>query len=128
WTEALAETRRVTDGRPDQRELALADYEEAELHRLRGEDADAERSYEAASRRGLDPQPGLALLRLAQGDVATAVGAIRRATSTTVSPLGRARYLPALVEILLAAEPPGDLGEAQAAAAELGEIATTFGT
>jgi DNA-binding CsgD family transcriptional regulator len=128
WTEALAETRRVTDGRPDQRELALADYEEAELHRLRGEDADAERSYEAASRRGLDPQPGLALLRLAQGDVATAVGAIRRATSTTVSPLGRARYLPALVEILLAAAPPGELGEAQAAAAELGEIATTFGT
>ena len=90
--------------RPDQRELALADYEEAELRRLRGEFDEAGRLYEAASRRGLDPQPGLSLLRLAQGDVGAAVGGIRRVVATTVSPLGRARYLPALVEILLAAE------------------------
>ncbi|NEN05154.1 response regulator transcription factor [Diaminobutyricibacter tongyongensis] len=137
WSDALAETRRVTDGKPDQRELALADYEAAELHRLRGEADEAERLYEAASRRGLDPQPGLSLLRLAQGDLASAVGGIRRATATTVSPLGRARYLPALVEILLAADPGrsepdragrSELAEAQDAAAELGEIATTFGT
>ena len=149
WSDALAETRRVTDGKPDQRELALADYEAAELHRLRGEADEAERLYEAASRRGLDPQPGLSLLRLAQGDLASAVGGIRRATATTVSPLGRARYLPALVEILLAADRDSsgragqvrgshspetgtlgepDLDEAQDAADELGEIATTFGT
>ena len=158
WSAALAEARRVTEGKPDQRELALADYEEAELHRLRGDVDEAELLYGAASRRGLDPQPGLSLLRLAQGDLATAAGGIRRAASTTVSPLGRARYLPALVEIMLAAHrdtsgrarqargarstgtgtlgEAGTLGEpdrsaldeAQDAAAELGEIATTFGT
>ncbi len=165
WSAALEETRRVSEGRPDQRERALAEYEEAEIRRLRGDFDDAGRLYEEAGRRGLDPQPGLSLLRLAQGDLATAIGGIRRAIATTVSPLGRARYLPALVEILLAAErdaaerdtaerdtsgrasqarrarstgtvtfgqpdtlAAGALDEAQDAATELGEIATTFGT
>ena len=125
WADALAETRKVSEGRPDQRELALADYEEAEIRRLRGEFDDAGRLYEAASGRGLDPQPGLSLLRLAQGDLASAVGGIRRVTATTVSPLGRAQYLPALVEIMLAA---GELDEAQDASAELGAVAAAFGT
>ena len=80
WTAALDETRRVSDGKPDERERALADYEEAEIRRLRGEFDEAGRLYEAASRRGLDPQPGLSLLRLAQGDLAAAVGGIRRVT------------------------------------------------
>ncbi len=104
WSDALAETRQVSAGKPDQRERALAEYEEAEIRRLRGDFDEAGRLYEEASRRGLDPQPGLSLLRLAQGDIAAAVGGIRRAAATTVSPLGRARYLPALVEIMLAAE------------------------
>ncbi len=129
WSDAIAETRRVNAGRPDQRELALADYEEAEIHRLRGEFDEAGRLYEAASGRGLDPQPGLSLLRLAQGEIASAVGGIRRVVATTVSPLGRAQYLPALVEILLAARAaPDALAEAHDAAAELGAIATIFGT
>ena len=144
WAAALDETRRVSDGKADQRELALADYEEAELRRLRGEFDEAGRLYEAASGRGLDPQPGLSLLRLAQGDLGAAVGGIRRVVATTVSPLGRAQYLPALVEILLAAESDtsGRVGQAyvahssgtdalaelDAAAAELTGIATAFGT
>ena len=54
--------------------LGGALYIEAELHRLRGEFAMAERAYERANSFGCQPQPGMALLRLAQGrvDVATA--------------------------------------------------------
>jgi hypothetical protein len=53
-------------------------YERAELYRLRGELDAAESAYRAASRAGRDPQPGLALLRLAQGDVDAALGSLRR--------------------------------------------------
>ena len=49
--------------------LGLALYQQGELHRLRGELADAERAYRAASEQGREPAPGFALLRLAQGDV-----------------------------------------------------------
>jgi hypothetical protein len=46
------------------RALGLAFYQQAELHRLRGEFAKAEEAYRQASRFGREPQPGLALLRL----------------------------------------------------------------
>ena len=144
WSDALAEVNRVSEGNADQFERAIAAYEKAEIRRLRGDFDEAGRLYEEASRHGLDPQPGLSLLRLAQGDLAAAAGGIRRATATTASPLGRARYLPALVEIVLAAErePSGQacqfreahssatvtLDEAKDAATELDAIATTFGT
>ena len=54
-------------------------YRQGELHRLRGEFAAAEEAYREASRCGREPQPGLALLRLAQGDGDAAAAAIRRA-------------------------------------------------
>ena len=58
---------------------AMAFYQQGELHRLRGEFAEAEEAYRQASQWGHEPQPGLAQLRLAQGDVAAAAAAIRRA-------------------------------------------------
>ena len=126
WAAALDEAQLVAAGmKADQRERAAATYEEAEIHRLRGDFEEAADLYEQTSRRGVDPQPGLALLRLAQGDVARAAGAIRRAAETTGSDLGRARFLPASVEILLAA---GDSVEAEAAAADLARIAATHET
>lgn len=126
WDAALAEARRVaTAPASDRRERAGAAYETAEVLRLRGRHAEAEAEYAAAAAGGVDPQPGLALLRLAQGDVATAVGGIRRALSTTSSSLGRARLLPAVVEILQAA---GEDDEAEAAAGELSEIAGRYAT
>ncbi|WP_426517219.1 LuxR C-terminal-related transcriptional regulator [Diaminobutyricibacter sp. McL0618] len=125
WSDAIVETRRVNAGKPDQRELALADYEEAEIRRLRGEFEEAGRLYESASGRGLDPQPGLSLLRLAQGEIASAVGGIRRVVATTVSPLGRAQYLPALVEILLAAEEETGEGAPSGRAGRLREAPST---
>ena len=76
------------------------------MHRLRGEFAAAEGAYRSASRGGFDPQPGLALLRLAEGSVDAAAAAIGRALCATTDSLGRARLLPACVEIMLAAGDP----------------------
>ena len=50
---------------------------------------------------GLEPQPGLALLRLAQGRTDAAAAAIRRVVSATADRLQRTRLLPAYVEIML---------------------------
>ena len=63
----------------------LALYRQAELHRLQGEFAAAEEAYREASRSGWEPQPGLALLRLAQGRTRAAAAAIRRAPARSPS-------------------------------------------
>jgi len=126
WDAALKEADRVaTAPAADRRERAGAAYETAEVLRLRGEYPDAEAHYATAAAGGVDPQPGLALLRLVQGDVATAAAGIGRALGTTSSPLGRARLLPAAVEILLA---DGRNDEAAAAAQELASISERFAT
>ena len=75
--------------------------------------------------RGYEPQPGLALLRLGQGDHATSAAAIRRALRETVQRLPRARLLPAFVQIMLAA---GEMDDASGASAELDGIAQLQGT
>ena len=95
------------------------------MHRLRGEFAAAEEAYRSASQWGLEPQPGLALLRLAQGRTDAAAAAIRRAVGATADRLQRTKLLPAHIEIMLAA---GDVQEARGACHELEEIAGTFDT
>lgn len=107
WGDAAREADRAcarfqtgTDPQPP----AAAYYQRAEMHRLRGEFGAAEADYRRASRFGLEPQPGLALLRLAQGRTEAAAAAIRRVAETTADPLVRARLLPALVEIALATD------------------------
>ena len=97
-----------------------AAYLIADLRRLRGEHARAEESYREASRWGREPQPGLALLRLAQGRADTAAASIRRALAEVTDPAHRPALLAAAVEILLAAD---DLPGARAAVADLVEIA-----
>ena len=70
---------------------------------------------------GCEPQPGLALLRLAQGEGDAAAAAIRRALGRDHRPARRARaLLPACVEIMLAA---GDLEAARERRHELERIA-----
>ena len=98
-------------------------YRRAELHRLRGEFADAEQAYRRASECGRTPQPGLALLRLTQGQVDTACGAIRTAVGAVTGRRDRANLLAACVEISLAAN---DLASARAAANELSAFAASF--
>src|SRR6266545_3713092 len=74
-----------------------------ELHRLRGEFTEADEAYRNANRYGRKPQPGLALLRLAQGHAETATTAIRLALVEAHGTEARSRLLPAYVEIMLAA-------------------------
>jgi ATP/maltotriose-dependent transcriptional regulator MalT len=109
----------------DRRAAASALYQQAEVHRLIGEFAAAEEGYRSASRLGLEPQPGLALLRLAQKRIDAAAQAIRRVAGTTTDRLKRMRLLPAYVEIMLAA---GDVPDARNACRELEEIAQSLDT
>jgi len=123
WPDALEEARRAAGrfleptGHPAAGEAA---YQQGELHRLRGEAAEAEAAYRQASRWGREPQPGLALLRLAQGQAAAAGAAVRRALDEAGDPPARARLLPAQVEIALAG---GDVPAARAAAGEVARVA-----
>lgn len=102
--------------------------------RLRRGDVDgAEEAFLAAHRAGWDPQPGLALVLLARGDVARAAASIREALDHPLNvpskewppntELRRAPLLEAQVEIELAA---GDVDRARLAADELARVAALF--
>lgn len=127
WRDAIEEARRAGERSQgvNRQAAAAAFYQQAEVHRLRGEFAAAEEAYRSASRFGLEPQPGLALLRLAQGRREAAAATIRRAVSATTERLQRTRLLPAYVEILLAI---GDVQDARRACRELEETAESFDT
>jgi DNA-binding CsgD family transcriptional regulator/tetratricopeptide (TPR) repeat protein len=99
-------------------------YRLGEIHRLRGEFEKAEAAYMQANERGRKPQPGLSLLRLAQGEIAAAAASIRSVLLDTRAQPARTRMLAAAVEILLAA---GDVENARAAATELSTIASAIG-
>ena len=95
--------------------------------------AGAEEALLAAHRAGWDPQPGLALVRLIQGDVAAAAASIRDALEHPLrmpfkerppnTDLQRAPLLEAQVEIEIAA---GDMDRARSAADELELVAARF--
>lgn len=104
---------------------SAAPYRQGEVLRLRGELRGADAAYRQASERGLDPQPGRALLRLADGDTAAASASLLRALRETQSGLDRARMLPAYIAILLAA---GERSTAAEAARELEQIARLHAT
>ena len=127
WPEAIAEARRACQRLvepPGQPGIGAAFYQLGELHRLRGEVPEAEAAYHEANLHGRTPEPGLALLRLAQGNVETAVAAIRRVVHEIQAQRTRPRILVAAAEILLTA---GDVTAARAAAEELAVLATTIG-
>jgi DNA-binding NarL/FixJ family response regulator len=127
WNEAIVEARRAVRAPNhvnDPMATAEAYYQEAEVHRLRGAYEKAEAAYRSASEYGADPQPGLALLRLAQGRVEPAAHSMQRALAAPSDAMRRVRYLPAYVEIMLAA---GDAGAAQSGAYELAQIADELG-
>ncbi len=122
WSGALEEAQRAQERCLQGRNEAAAgeaSYRQGELYRLRGEHAAAESAYRDASRRGHEPQPGLALLRLAQGERAAALKLTRRALAETAPPGERLALLPAAVEVALAA---GELDEARAAVLELDRL------
>lgn len=96
--------------------LGMAHYQRGELHRIRGESREAEAAFRAALAAGHDPQPGLALLRAAQGRTDTALMSLRRALAESRTDFVRIRLLPAVVEVAVAI---GDLDSARAAGTEL---------
>ncbi len=128
WPEAISEAKRALARFADAADdfaTGTAWYQEAEAHRVLGEFSAAEDAYQQASRWGRDPQPGLALLRLAQGKTEVAATAIGRVVAETADRLRRAKVLPAHVEIMLAV---GDAEAARDAADELTGIAGVYST
>ena len=126
WPDALEEADRASrrlEEAMNQAAAAKACYLKGEVHRLRGEFGEAEEAYRLASQLGLEPQPGWALVRLAQGNSAAAAAAIRRALGETSDRLGRAGLLPAAVEIMLAT---GEVDDARSACRELEAIAADY--
>jgi DNA-binding NarL/FixJ family response regulator len=126
--DAEHEARRACDrfaGAADEESRGRAHYELAQVHRLRGDHRAAESGYLRSADAGHDPQPGLALLRLAQGRVDVAASMARRVLDET--PLGpaRLRVLGPCAEVLLGA---GDIAAAGVVADELAGLAAEVGT
>ena len=127
WTDAETEAREACEAllQVHAYTATRAYYEIAEIKRLTGDQDAAYELYKQAHQLGWDPQPGLALLRLAQGRVAAAVAGLRRALGEISDPLIRTWLLPQQVEVALAA---GDGEAAENAVQELEELADRYGS
>jgi DNA-binding CsgD family transcriptional regulator len=126
WRAALEEAERAGqrfEAAMNRGAAAKGCYLRGEVHRLRGEFAQADDAYREASQHGFDAQPGWALLQLARGNAEAAAAAIRRVLGETTEPLRRAGLLPAYVAILVSV---GDVDEARSASGELGELAAEY--
>lgn len=121
WPEAVSTVTSACDrlADPPHPALGLACYQEAELHRLRGNVDAAVKAYGRASRAGYQPMPGLALLERARGNIDVAAASIRRTLGEAGSPFQRPPLLAAGVEIFVAV---GDLAAANDASSELAAI------
>jgi DNA-binding CsgD family transcriptional regulator len=124
WDAAAQDAQDACDVLVSRPAAGAAFYRVGEIHRLRGEFAKAQAAYARANEFGRKPQPGLSLLRLAEGQIDAAATSIRGVLLDTRARAARATMLAAAVDILLAA---GDLENARTAAAELAEIAGTIG-
>jgi DNA-binding CsgD family transcriptional regulator len=125
WQEALAEAELACQ------RLAIVDtyaagmgwYRLGELHRVHGDLDAADQAYRKSVEFGDDPQPGLGLLRLAQGKGQVAMAAMQRALDEASEAWKRAKILPAIVDTALAT---GQVATARAATDELAAIATAI--
>jgi len=126
WAEAESEARRaLNELQGFSVEFAAHGFNEIGEIRLRMGDLDEARAaFHQAHELGHDPQPGLALLLLAEGKPAAALSSIRRSLeSGTYDRLGRCRLLSPMVTIAIAA---GEIDVARAASDEAQEIAADF--
>jgi class 3 adenylate cyclase len=125
WSAAEAQATAACDELKDfdQWITAAGHYEVGEIRRRRGDLAGAEDAYSISNEMGREPQPGLSLLRLAEGKVGGALAALTRSVQEAGDPLVRFRRLPALVEIAIAA---GDLQTAHAAAEDAEQIVDSY--
>jgi len=128
WSEAFAEAERAGHGLAGTTErtaTANAAYRRGEILRLRGDYDAADAEYRLAGETGIDPQPGLALLRLAQDRPQEAVAMIHRALQTAGDLPQKSGLLPAGIEISIDSD---DLDTAERLCGEMHEIAKGFGT
>ncbi|HET6869695.1 MAG TPA: LuxR C-terminal-related transcriptional regulator [Solirubrobacteraceae bacterium] len=126
WPAALEEARRAKERclrGENPKAAGDACYQRGEVHRLRGEFTAAEEAYREASAHGREPQPGLALLRLAEGNVEAAAASIRRVLVEADEPGKRAAVLPGYIEIMLAVD---ELEAALDACRELSALAAAY--
>lgn len=106
--------------------LAAQGFNELGMIRMRmGDFPAAEDAFRQAHELGSDAMPGLALLRMAQGQAKTGLELIQRSLEETKDALGRAHLLPSAVDIAIEA---GDLLAAEAAASELEKVGDEYGT
>jgi DNA-binding CsgD family transcriptional regulator len=123
WSDAMveAEKARVRLTVPRVQEAAGdAYYQLGDLHRLQGDLTRAEAAYRQANDVGRSPQPGLALVRLARGQVVPAAIALRRERDETSEPSRLCAVLPAFVDVMVAA---GEVDSAREGAAKLAQVA-----
>ncbi|MGH2492405.1 MAG: LuxR family transcriptional regulator, partial [Candidatus Limnocylindria bacterium] len=128
WAQAEQEARRACEElqRFQISEVAaLGFYEIGEIRLRMGDLPAAQEAFRRAHELGMVPEPGLSLVRLAEGDAAAAGSSLHRALANSNERFVRARLLPAEVEVALAL---GDRERARAAVTELDGMAKTFGT
>jgi class 3 adenylate cyclase len=126
WAEAEEEALRACDEVQefDPYATAIGWYEVGEIRRARGDFAAAEEAYRQSKTWRREPEPGLSLLRLAQGKVDAAARGIERSLAARKeNKVARVRRLAAQVEIALAQGKPR---VARDAATELEEIVDEF--
>lgn len=128
WAEAESEARVACDELIEFQPSYAGEgfYQIGEIRRRMGDLTGAEDAFGQAHRLGREPMPGLAIVRHAQGRSEAAASLLSRALADpSLTPLARARLLPAEVEVALAIR---DLGRAEAAATALESTAATYRT
>ena len=136
WSEAEQEARLACDELEKYRLMFEVGYAYSEVGEVRlhmGDVPAAEEAFNRAYQYGWDPQPGLAYLLLAKGEADEAASSLSHslaaldgvagAETGTSDPFGRARLLPAAVDIALHR---GDLDTARAATAELEDLSEEY--
>jgi DNA-binding CsgD family transcriptional regulator len=128
WSEALDEMQRacrILSEPPGEPAAGEAYYQLAEIFRLRGDFQQAEKLYIESNKWARKPQPGLALLRLAQNEKDMAIKSIQNTLDEAKTPLQRLKVLPAYIEIMLVHNKTTD---ARSAVDELNAVAEKYET
>ncbi|HEX6338040.1 MAG TPA: LuxR C-terminal-related transcriptional regulator [Jiangellaceae bacterium] len=128
WTVAEAQAIRAAEDLAPFGDYLIGEgqYVAGEIRRRRGEYKTAEDAFRRAHQHGRDPQPGLALLHLAQGDAERAAATLRIAVAAgDAMPLSQAQLLAAHVRAELAC---GGLDAAAESADRLARLAAQSGS
>ena len=124
WPEAEAEAARAVDDLAQALPYMGEAFNELGMVRLNLGDLDrAEEAFRKAHSLGTSPMPGLALLKLAQGDAAEGLSMLQTRLKSLEGLTARSRLLPAAVEVALAAS---DLAAARQHSSELASLVERY--